>query len=417
MDTTQIYLDLYAKHRDRLMSVAPDVMNSLRADAIRVFQQQGFPSQKVEEYKYTDTAQAFDGDYELSMATTCVTAKDAPVAVNNSELLHKYYGQCTDVSDPIVALNTAFATECLCIHVGRNQQVERPLEISDIMKAQTDKMEHKRILIVLEENTSLTLLMHYEATDPVRFLTTQVVEVFVGDGAHLDMYEIEETHAGCTRFSNISFNVMRNATVRHNGITLFNGTTRNTVSVALKGEQSEVTLNGCVMADKRQQVDINTLIRHEVPRCTSHELYKFVVDEQATGAFAGKVYVAPDAQQTESDEVNQNICISPDAHMYTQPMLEIYADDVKCSHGSTVGRLDESALFYLRQRGIPLQQARQLLIQAFISQVVDYIPLEPLRQRLHAMVADRLSGELDQCVGCGLCQPRVQTDGCNSSKP
>ena len=103
--------------------------------------------------------------------------------------------------------------------------------------------------------------------------------------------------------------------------------------------------------------------------------------------------------------------------MYAQPMLEIYADDVKCSHGSTVGRLDESALFYLRQRGIPLQQARQLLIQAFISQVVDYIPLEPLRQRLHAMVADRLSGELDQCVGCGLCQPRVQADGCNSSKP
>ena len=130
-----------------------------------------------------------------------------------------------------------------------------------------------------------------------------------------------------------------------------------------------------------------------------------MVDDEAVGAFAGKVYVAPDAQQTESDEVNQNICIGPDAHMYTQPMLEIYADDVKCSHGSTVGRLDDNALFYLRQRGIPLEQARQLLIQAFISQVVDYIPLEPLRQRLHTMVAERLKGELDQCVGCGLCHP------------
>jgi len=404
MDTTQTYLDLYARHRDQLMSVAPDVMNSLRDDAIRAFQQQGFPSQKVEEYKYTDTAQAFGGGYELSMAATCVTAKDAPVAVNNSELLHKYYGQCTDASDPIVALNTAFATECLCIHVGRNQQVERPLEISDIMKAQTDKMEHKRILIVLEENASLTLLMHYEATDPVRFLTTQVVEVFVGEGAHLDMYEIEETHAGCTRFNNISFNVKRNATVRHNGITLFNGTTRNTVSVALKGEYSEVTLNGCAMEDKSQHVDVNTLIRHEVPRCTSHELYKFVVDEQATGAFAGKVYVAEGAQQTQSDEVNQNICIGDDSHMFTQPILEIYADDVKCSHGSTVGKLDETALFYLRQRGIPLAKARQLLIQAFISQVVDYIPLQPLRERLHIMVERRLGNDLDTCAGCTLCR-------------
>ncbi len=404
MDTTKSYIDLFANHREQLMAVAPDVMNSVRDEAIRQFQQQGFPTQKVEEYKYTDTSQLFSGNYELSMATARVSANDAPVVVNNSDLLQKYYGRCADMSDSIVALNTAFATECLCIHVGSNQRVERPLEISDIMKAQTNKMEHKRILIVLDENASLTLLLHYEATDPMRFLTTQVVEVVVGNGAHLDMYEIEETHAGCTRFNNISFNIFSNATVRHIGITLFNGTTRNTISAALKGEYSEVTLNGCVMEDKSQHVDVNTLIRHEAPRCTSHELYKFVVDEQALGAFAGKVYVAEGAQQTESDEVNQNICIGNESHMFTQPMLEIYADDVKCSHGSTVGKLDETALFYLRQRGIPFAKARQLLIQAFISQVVDYIPLQPLRERLHSMAERRLGGDLDTCAGCSLCR-------------
>ncbi|MBQ9175843.1 MAG: Fe-S cluster assembly protein SufD [Bacteroidaceae bacterium] len=415
--TTQNYIDLYAAHRNRMMEVAPQALNARRDEAMDNFSRMGLPTQSAEQYRYIDADRAFSGTYRLSLPTSRLMAEDAPVAVNNSQLLDKYYATCADADDPIVALNTAFATECLCVHVGKDINTGKPLEINDVLNGDTSLMEHKRILIVLDEGASLTMLMHYVSTDRQQFLTTQVVEVFVADGARLDIYEIEETHTACTRFSNIYFHIGSHATVRHNNIVLWGGITRNTLAATLCGEQSEVTLNGCVMADKRQQVDINTLIRHEVPRCTSHELYKFVVDEQATGAFAGKVYVAPDAQQTESDEVNQNICISPDAHMYAQPMLEIYADDVKCSHGSTVGRLDESALFYLRQRGIPLQQARQLLIQAFISQVVDYIPLETLRQRLHDMVADRLSGELDQCVGCGLCQPRVQADGCNSSKP
>lgn len=404
MNTSQTYLDLYARYRDQLMSVAPDAMNACRDEAIRTFGHKGLPTLKVEEYKYTDTERAFGGDYHLSVATAKVTASDAPVVVNNDELLNRYYGSCVDMSDPIVALNTAFASECLCIHVGRNQHVERPLEITDVLRAQTDTMEHKRILIVLDECASLTILMHYTAADQQHFLTTQVVEVVAGDGAHLDLYEIEETHSLCTRFNTVAVNVGRNATVRHNGITLWGGITRNTITVSLKGEMSEVTLNGCVMADKHQHVDTNTVIRHEVPRCTSHELYKYVVDEQATGAFAGKVYVAPGAQQTQSDEVNQNICIGSESHMYTQPMLEIYADDVKCSHGSTVGKLDETALFYMRQRGIPRPKARQLLIQAFIGQVVDYIPLQPLRERLHIMVERRLGGDLDTCAGCTLCK-------------
>ena len=180
--------------------------------------------------------------------------------------------------------------------------------------------------------------------------------------------------------------------------------TRNTVRVGLNGEYGEVTLNGCAMTDKRQVVDNNTLIRHEVANCTSRELYKYVVDEHSTGVFAGRVYVAEGAQKTVSEEVNQNICMSGDARMYTQPMLEIYADDVKCSHGSTVGKLDEASLFYMRQRGIPLEEVRMLLVQAFISQVVDMIPLAPLRERLDSLVEKRLRGELDKCTGCALCK-------------
>ena len=282
--------------------------------------------------------------------------------------------------------------------------VEKPIEISDVLKASEPLMEHKRVLVVLDENASATILFRYVAQDKVKFLTTQVVEVVVGENAHLDMYEIEETHTSCTRFNNVYFNVGRYATVRHNNITIFNGMTRNTIRVGLKGEYSEVVLNGCAMTDKKQMVDNNTVIRHEAPNCTSNELYKYVVDEQSTGAFAGMVYVAEGAQKTISEEVNQNICLSDDARMFTQPMLEIYADDVKCSHGSTVGKLDEASLFYMRQRGIPLDEVKMLLVQAFISQVVDMIPLEPLRQRLDILVEQRLKGELDKCTGCALCK-------------
>ena len=404
MNNEQTYIQLYDSHRDSLFASAPQPMNAVRDRAMQTFQQQGFPSRKVEDYRYIDVAQAFAGDYAFAVPQTQISVGDAQVAVNNVELLNQHYSTIADNADPLTALNTALAAECLCIHVLKNQKVARPLELTDSLRASEPTMEHKRMLIVLEEGAELTMLMHYVAPDRCRLLATQVVEVYVADGAHLDMYELEETHTSCTRFNNIYFHIGANATVRHNAVTLFNGLTRNTLHARLCGQGSDVTFNGCVMASKSQTVDTNTLIRHEVPGCTSHELYKYVVDEHATGAFAGKVYVAEGADGTLSDEVNQNICASDDARMYTQPMLEIYADDVKCSHGSTVGKLDDAALFYLRQRGIPLAEARMLLMQAFVGQVIDYIPLPALRDRLHLLVERRLRGGLDKCTGCAMCQ-------------
>jgi Fe-S cluster assembly protein SufD len=404
MSEVQSYLELYSAHRDTLLAHTPEVMNSVRDAAIAVVGQKGFPSQKVEEYKYIDVEKALGGVYKYSVTSSQINKKDDVVEVNNDALMNTHYAKVADINDPIAALNTAFANECLCIHVGKNQVVDKPIEISDVLKSSEPLMEHKRVLVVLDENASATILFRYVAQDKVKFLTTQVVEVVVGENAHLDMYEIEETHTSCTRFNNVYFNVDRYATVRHNNITIFNGMTRNTIRVGLKGEYSEVVLNGCAMTDKKQMVDNNTVIRHEAPNCTSNELYKYVVDEQSTGAFAGMVYVAEGAQKTISEEVNQNICLSDDARMFTQPMLEIYADDVKCSHGSTVGKLDEASLFYMRQRGIPLDEVKMLLVQAFISQVVDMIPLEPLRQRLDILVEQRLKGELDKCTGCALCK-------------
>ena len=165
-----------------------------------------------------------------------------------------------------------------------------------------------------------------------------------------------------------------------------------------------MTANGCVIADKMQRVDNNTLIDHQTPRCQSSELYKYVLDDSAVGAFAGKVLVREGAQKTMSKETNANLCATSSARMYTQPMLEIYADDVQCSHGSTVGQMDEAALFYMRQRGIDEREARLLLKAAFITEVIETIPLESLRDRLHVLVDKRLRGELSKCEGCKLCK-------------
>ena len=215
---------------------------------------------------------------------------------------------------------------------------------------------------------------------------------------------MEETHNKNVRVSNVSIDQHRNSYVCHHVITLHNGTTRNKLDLTLSGEGAECACYGCVIADKEQHVDNNTLIVHKAPHCTSNELYKYVLDEQAVGAFAGRVLVEPGAQKTTSQMTNQNLTATREARMYTQPMLEIYADDVKCAHGSTVGQLNDAALFYMRQRGISLQEARLLLQNAFISEVIDQIQLEPLRDRLHHLVEKRFRGELSKCAGCKLCR-------------
>ena len=246
--------------------------------------------------------------------------------------------------------------------------------------------------------------MNDHATDRQRFLTTQVMEIVCRQGSHLDLYEIEETTPLCSRFSNVYIQVERDCAVKHNAITLFNGQTRNLCDVFLTGENAEVTLNGCAIGSGIQHIDNNTLIDHRAPRCQSNELYKYVLDDKSVGAFAGKILVEKNAQKTASQETNANLCASSEARMYTQPMLEIYADDVKCNHGSTVGVMDESALFYMLQRGIPEADARTLLKNAFMGQVIDQIQHRPLRDRLYVKVEKRFRGELDKCEECRLCK-------------
>ena len=406
MSAEKQYIDFYREASGMISSRSCPVMNAAREVAFQTFCAQGFPSRKVERYRYTDVQSDFAPNYGISLAP--LQLDDMPFCSTLSqadERLSALYGQVADAADPIVSLNTMLSVDTLLIHIPRGAHPQHPIQISHLLKGAVDNvMVNRRVLIVLDECAQADLVITERSYDQRHFLTNQVSEVVCADDSILNLYEIEETHLLCTRYSSLFVRQGRNSRVSHTSLTLFNGHTRNRVDVRLQGEGSEVMLNGCVIADKMQRVDNNTLIDHQVGHCTSRQLYKYVLDDSAVGAFAGRILVREGAQKTVSQETNANLCSARTARMYTQPMLEIYADDVKCSHGSTVGQMDDAALFYMQQRGISEPEARLLLKSAFITEVIEAIPMETLRDRLQVLVDKRLRGELSKCEGCKLCK-------------
>lgn len=447
MKSEQQYIDLFTQCEAMICRHSADVLNAPRAKAFADFERLGFPTKKQEKYKYTEVGKYFAPDYGLNLNRLDIPVNpyevfkcDVPnmstalhfvvndtfydkvqptgqlpegvifaslkeVAIQQPELVKKYYGKLVQTSeDALAAFNTMFAQDGVLMYIPKNVVVEKPLQLVNILRADVDFMVNRRILIILEEGAQAKLLICDHAMDNVNFLSTQVIEVFVGENAFFDLYELEETHNSSIRFNNLYVEQLAGSNVLLNGMTLHNGMTRNTTSVTLAGRGAEVNLCGMAIADKNEQVDNHTFIDHKVADCTSNELFKYVLDDQAVGAFAGKVLVREGAQRTSSQQTNRNICATREARMYTQPQLEIYADDVKCSHGATVGQLDENALFYMQQRGISLKEARLLLMFAFVNEVIDTIRLDVLKDRLHLLVEKRFRGELNKCQGCAICK-------------
>lgn len=405
MNSEQQYIELYCEAAGVIKGKSCEVMNAVRDEAFGVFERQGFPSKKVERYKYTDVAAAFSPNYGIGFAPLDVKPSPYICRLADADFdASPYYNRIADGTDSLTALNTALAHDCLVVRVPRNARVEDPIVVDNYLRGQAATLMVRRVLIVMEQGSEATVIMNDHVVDKERFGILQVIEIVCKDNSKLDVYEIEETTPMCSRFSNVYIKEGRDCSVKHNSITLYNGQTRNLCDVYLTGENSEVTLNGCAIGGGNQRIDNNTLIHHQVPNCQSTELYKYVVDDNSVGAFAGKILVDKDAQKTSSQETNANLCASPSARMFTQPMLEIYADDVKCAHGSTVGVMDETALFYMRQRGINEDEARTLLKNAFMGQVIDQIQYRPLRDKLYVKVEKRFRGELDKCDDCGLCK-------------
>lgn len=447
MSSEKQYIDLYNQCKGMINKHAPQVLNDLRDKAFDDFCRLGFPSKKVERYKYTDMQKIFEPNYGLnlnrleipvnpydvfkcdvpnlstslyfvvndsfydkmlpkcSLAEGVIVGSLSKVATEHPELVAKYYGKIANTGDDAVtALNTMLSQDGLMVYVPKNVKVEKAIQVINILRSDVDLMVNRRVLIVMEQGSEAKFLFCDHAADDRNFLATQVIEAFVGENAKLDLYCLEETHYKNTRVSNVYIEQQANSVVNHNVITLHNGVTRNRLDLVFKGEGAECFANGCVIGDKSQHIDNNTLIDHQVGHCTSHQLYKYVLGDEAVGAFAGRILVRKDAQKTSSNEINQNLCTTKQARMFTQPMLEIYADDVKCSHGSTVGQLNDAAMFYMRQRGICEKEAKLLLEFAFVNEVVDQIQLEPLKERLRYLVEKRFRGELNKCEGCKLCK-------------
>ena len=447
MQSEKQYIDLYNETQGMIKQHSCDVLNKVRDKAFEDFKRQGFPTKKMERYKYTDISKLFAPDYGLNLQRLKMPINpyeefkcDVPdlntslyFVVNDqfytdqlpkpqlndgivvdsflnalkthSEIITKHYAKLADTAkDALTAFNTMLAQGGLFVYVPKDVKADRTIQVINILRSDVNLMLNRRILIVLEDGAELSMLFCDDSADDRKFLATQVIEAYVGNNAKLELNCLEETHLKNVRISNVYIDQQKNSRVSHNIITLHNGVTRNKLDLTFSGEGSECFLNGCVVADKHQHVDNNTVINHSVGNCTSNQLYKYVLDDHAVGAFAGLVYVAKDAQKTLSHEVNQNLCASSTAHMYTQPMLEIYADDVQCNHGSTVGQLNNAALFYMQQRGIDKREAKLLLEFAFVNEVIDKMELVPLRDRLHHLVEKRFRGELDKCRGCQLCK-------------
>lgn len=447
MKAEQQYIDLFARYESLICKHAAQVMNLPRAEALADFERMGFPSTKGEDYKYTDVSQAFTPDYGVNINRLDIPVNpydvfrcDVPnlstslyFVVNDTfydkiqpkaalpegvyaggmrvfmekypEVASRYYGKAASSShDAIIALNTMLAQDGFVVYVPKGVIVKRPIQLVNIFRSDVDTMANRRILVIMEEQAGARLLVCDHSIDDVKFLATQVVEIFAGKGASFDYYDLEESSESTTRFASIHVKQEAESNVLVNGITLHNGLTRNNYYIELNGEQAETTLCGMSILDKEQQLDTYTHITHAVPHCTSNELFKNVLDDHAVGSFSGRILVKEDAQKTSAFQTNRNLCATREARMYSKPQLEIYADDVKCSHGMTTGQLDENALFYMQSRGIPRDEACMLLSVAFTSDVVDNVRLEALKDRLHKLVEKRFRGELDKCAGCRSCK-------------
>lgn len=435
----QQYLDLYVAYEPQLRT-APDAMNRAREAALQLLRTEGLPPRHSEQYKYTDAATLIAPDYGLNLLrhTPQGTPKSCSVpglhtqlfhvagdvvlpisaaqdgveamtfreaAERRPELLQKYYHQAAAKNrDALTALNTLLAQDGLLIHIKAGTSPALPLQIVNIASTKTAAMHNRRLVVVCESGSEASLLLCDHCDTTAQTLTTQVSEFYLGEGARLDVYSVEETNAVCHRLHHIYAEQATRSHFSVCDVTLRAGLSRTMANVELAGVEAESSLAGAIVAGGTQHIDNNLLIAHRAEGCTSEMLYKSVIDDESTCAFAGKVLVASGAQKSVSQQTSANLCVSPTARALTQPMLEIYADDVKCNHGATVGKLDETALLYMRQRGIGEEEARLLLQHAFVSEVISRIHLPALRDRLTSLIDQRFRGSGDaHCAGCGLC--------------
>ena len=441
MDLNTSLIKLFEDNLPQIERLSCNMLNLKRLNAFEKFKQFGFPANDNEQYKYTDLQSFFGTNMAHSFAMPpkninvpnefrcnvdsmevftffTVNGHLTPVQSNMPEgitvgsfaeiaslrpdLLESYFGKiATPDSDPFVALNTMLALDGFFIHIAKNIICEKPIQIINILTSDNNLIVNQRNMLILEEGAQAKILLCDHTLSPVKFTMNMVTEVQVGNRACLDFYNLQNQHNGTAQIGGYFFNQESQSVLNSNFITLQAGTARNNIYVRFSGTHAENYLSGLYLCDKRQHVDNFTFIDHAAADCSSNELFKGVLDDLSTAAFTGKIMVRPDAFHTNAYQANNNLLLTNKARINTRPWLEIYNDDVKCSHGATVGQLDEKAFFYMRQRGISREEANILLQYAFAYEVIEKIKMPVLKEQIRVLVEKRFRGKLDKCDSCG----------------
>lgn len=446
MSAIKQYIDLFRENRDAVCCHSADVLNKAREQAFESLTGGvlRLPRKGDEDYEVSDIEEIFAPDYGVNInrvelganpaeafhcdvpnMSTCMyflfndtfhagrnAANALPDGVIVDSLRHaaevhpdlvsRYYGKATaQATDAQTALNTLLAQDGLFVYVPDGITVDKPIQLVSILNSQIPLMANRRLLIVVGKDARANLLVcDHTQNRQTDYLSSQVVEIFAGENAVLDYYDIEDSSTGTHRVSSFYIRQEAGSNLMVDGITLMNGTTRNNYVIDLAGPHTELHLLGMALANGDRRIDNHTVVTHRAKGGHTEELFKYVLDDRATGAFSGLIRVCPGAEKTEAYQSNKNVCASPEARMYSKPQLLIDCDDVRCNHGSSIGQIDQNALFYMRTRGIPEHEARLMLMQAFMNDVIAGIRMESLKDRLRHLVENRMLGGPSSCRDC-----------------
>jgi Fe-S cluster assembly protein SufD len=444
--TVQRISDIYRDIQSKISDGTPDWVNNLRRPALEAFQRMGIPGFRTENYKYTDLTRLFANENfrrafkpdEFDVNLNDVFSCDVPefdthlilvvngwyeesnnqnksypegviikslrrAMIENSDLVEKYYGTTAEAeADPLTALNTTFAQDGVFIYIPDNTHIEKPLQLINILRSEDDLYVTQRNLVIAGKNSQAKIMFCDHTLLPQNFIINNITECDLGEDAVIDIYSIQNQHNKTANFSGIYIRQQRGSQLGTNAISLHGGIIRNNLKVLLDGEHASAKICGLALSDKNQHVDNYTNIEHLKPNCRSDQLYKNILDDNSTGGFTGRIHVLPHAVKTQAYQRNNNVLLTNAARMNTKPQLVIDNDDVKCSHGATVGRINDEALFYLQARGINEKEARLMLMFAFAHEVLAEVKVEKLRDVIDKLVNKRLRGEVSKCHSCAM---------------
>lgn len=443
MDALKQYIDLYRQHSSLVEEGAAAIMNSVREEACNMLETGTLPPKGSENYETTDLSEILAPDFGVNLARVNIDvnsaapfqcgvpnmtssmfffrndmyaeAKEARKSLPDGlfigslksfceqypETARKYYAKVADMRNPLVALNTMLAQDGIVIWAKEGVKYDKPVQIVGILENGMPLMAVRRILVIAEKNSDIKILVcDHTQNDGVKFLNLIVTEIVAQENAGVEICEMEESSELTSRLSAAYLAQGQQSKVSAVGVTLYNGVTRNEYHCAFTGPDAILRLAGMAIEDKKRKIDTYSIVEHTLPGCHTDELFKYVVEDQATGAFSGLIKVYKGASKTEAYQNNRNIITQDGARVYSKPTLEIYDDDVKCSHGSATGQLDEKQIFYMRTRGLDKDQAVLLLKQAFMNDVIESISMPDFRMRLHALVERRFSGAARNCTSC-----------------